>query len=222
VTGLSRKDTAKSRLNIAWTDTIADGEKQLDVKSILQELRGNDPRPLLVLRESSGDKKLARLLDRVFKNEKFQLVTQFYNCVKLSKDVADQAHPYAKLFGGKNSPHIVLASWDGTKIKKRLVTSKGKLDWKDVVGVLKVDYKKSADKAVKELSKLLNTFDTLDAARLNLRAQITRAEAKGQTGKLKGLKAKMAKVDKAFEAAFTKEQKAKDLGLRRAIVKAGD
>lgn len=187
------------------------------MQTALKEMRGTDNRPLLILRGSAGsDKSLDSLVDRSFKNERVQLASQWFHCVKVGKEVLDPSHPLHALFQGTRAPRVILSSWDTQRIVRALGTTKQKLDWQDVLDVLKVDYKKSPAKHVKELMRVLDKFDKVDGLRKSVADQLKRAEEKNQKSKIRRLRAKLAKLDKDFEQIATREKEYQDLGLRRA------
>ncbi|MFQ5504269.1 MAG: hypothetical protein ACE5F1_05645 [Planctomycetota bacterium] len=221
MTVLPRLATAKSRLNIAWTAASPRGEEQLDFQSSLREIRGRDTRPLLIVRDCSGcSKKVDDLLERTLENERFQLASQWFHCVKLPRSVIRESHPFHALFGPKNPPHMILSSWNGSKVKRLLGTTYQRVFWRTVASVLRTDYKKNPTKAVKELLGILNQFDQLDAQAKELRAQIASGKKKNKKARVKKLEAKLARAQKLRDETLKREKKLRDLVLKRQADKA--
>jgi len=212
-----RLDTSKKRLSVHWDHPIPVGEQILDYQSALQELRKRDPRPLIVLRECDACKgRDDALLSRTLSNEKTLLLTQWFHCVKLDRRVTEKSHPYHSLFAGDRPPHLFITSWDG-KFRQDLDGKQSqKRLWGVMSRVLGMEYRKSADVAVKNWLRLLNRFDFLDSRIQELRGQIARMEGKGKKRRAKALEKKLAFIQKDKQAALSSEKKLMDLVLRRA------
>ena len=74
-----RLGTALSRLNVDWRDQVASEEEILGVEDIIESLRGDDPRPLLILRDCEGcQNKEGDLLKRTLDDERFMLATPWF------------------------------------------------------------------------------------------------------------------------------------------------
>ncbi|MEZ5989015.1 MAG: hypothetical protein R3F30_07810 [Planctomycetota bacterium] len=96
---------------------IPKGEQALDFKAAIDEVRGGDPRPLIVLRDcdrcaGKDDALLSKTLD----NEKVLLLTHWFHCVKLDRRVVEESHPYHALFAGKRPSHLFVSSYDGEDV----------------------------------------------------------------------------------------------------------
>lgn len=193
---------------------------------MIRELRGADPRPLFVWvaktpkadgadKEADDKDRLEDLIQRSLGNEKVQIASAWFNCVKLPEAVLDERHPYNALFAGKNPPRVVLASAEGKRVEA-LGSPRHKLDWRDVVGVLAQDYKRSAEQAIKSLQKLLMDYDKIDMQRDDLTAQLKRAEESKNARKVERIQAKIADLDKEAAALQEQERKLRELGLKAA------
>jgi len=194
------------------------GEEVLDLQSILDEIRGKDPRPMIVLRDCDSCKgRDDALLSKTLGNEKTLLLTQWFHCIKLDRRVLEKNHPYHLLFAGSHPPHLFLMSWDGSLRYDLNGKQSQKKLWMTMKKVLKADYKKDALAATRNWLRLLNHFDLLDSQEKSLSAQIDRLLGKkGKAKKIKALEAKIAKVKKEREATFAKEQKLLNLVLKHA------
>lgn len=236
---MGRRATAKSKLTIQWTSSAHLGERRLSSAEVLAELRGDDTRPLLVwvqrakasnadktksqpTRKKRGkrvgdDEKLRRLTKQSLDNERVQLASDWFNCVKLGPEVLDKRHPFHALFSNKKNPaRIVLASANGKKLVQALGTSKDRLDWRDIVGVLKQDYRKDPARAIKELQRLLTDYDTIDVQRADLQKQLEKATAKKKASSAKRLARKIKALDDKLEKLQARESKIRELQRRRS------
>jgi len=214
-----RRESSKRRLRIKWDYPTPVSEELLDFRSALAEIRGKDPRPLLVLRECHSCKGTddAVLIKRS-NNEKTKLMLRWFHCVKLSERVMEKDHPYHSLFGGKWPPHLFLISWDGS-VKQDLTGGQSRAVFVTAMTqVLAHDYKKDPQVAVKKWHHLLDKFDTLDARKNLLEKQIDSAiESKGpRSRKVRSLRAKLDRVAYELRKVLVLEKKYSDLGLKRA------
>jgi hypothetical protein len=227
-----RQATSKKLLEIAWDfpETLdvreADDGKtrasarmfKLSREAALARLTAGDDRPLLVLREcnvckGSDDALLSRKLD----NERTQLLTRWFHCVKFKPNVMfDENHTFHALFDGKPAPHLFVCRADGSQ----MVLLGGRVPqgeiWDAMLGVLSSHYERDAEEAVKSILELMARFDHLDAMELQYKEQIdAEIEARGpKSSKLRRLREKLAKLDAEREALRARQQKLEDLGKR--------
>ena len=198
--------------------------KALPIEQAFLSIAGDDPRPLLVLREcehcnGTDD----ALLSKTEGNERTLLMARWFHCVKLPTHVMKEDHPYTKLFAdypAKDVPHLFLISRDG-KLSMPLKGDQSPSElWKKMESVLAYDYKKSPKKALKEVQKLLVKYDTLDEkeALIEERMQLELEENGPKSRKLKKLRAELKDVQKERAALQKKEAKHMDLGLFRKKV----
>lgn len=216
---MERQTTSKKRLTVRWDHPVPGGEETLDFTAALDEVRGKDPRPLIVLRDCDSCKgRDDALLSKTLNNEKVLLLTHWFHCVKLDRRVVEEGHPYHVLFSGKNPPHLFISSWAGNKVIPLPGTQGQKKVWSSLTAIMKVDYKKDPNQAIKSWRKILNTFDTLDSQLKEFRAQLERMEVKygPNSAKTKKLEKKIARIDKAKEKAVADEKKIMNLVLRHA------
>lgn len=215
MTGLSHLDSTKDRLVIAWNEFSPKHSQRLDRKTAIRELRDDSRRPVLLLRDSDPkDKKLADLVCRSFSNEKVQLASHWFRCVKVGDEVLEPKHPLNVLFADKVPPRVILASYDGSRVVRALGSSWERLDWGDLCKVLQVDYKKSPTQHVSQLIKALVAIDKLDEKHKAISRQMQEAESKGSPTGYKRLRKKLRKAEADFKKALAREKKYKDLGLR--------
>lgn len=229
---MRRRATSKDRLQIDWHMPVyaPDLDKKVEEgrtssgfvqvalprEEAFLHIHGDDHRPLLVLREcgfckGSDD----ALIDRRMDVEKTVLMTQWFHCVKLPNHVLKANHPFRNLFTEKHPPHLFLASWDGSNIVPMDGLQSQSQLWKSMEKLLKQHYKKDHKKALKELAKLLNKFDHLDAAMGEQEDRYESALVKHgpKSSKLKDIKKKMAKIEKQKQAALAREKKVRDINL---------
>lgn len=124
---------------------------------------GDDPRPLLVLREcltctGTDDALLQRQAD----NEKTMLLSRWFHCVKLPPDVTDASHPFHTLFEGSDPGHLFVASRDG-KMRADLQGDQSRTElWGVMDELLAESYVAYPKQPMKELRKILGKLDNVD------------------------------------------------------------
>ncbi len=227
-----RRKTSNDRLEIDWNHPVyaPDLKKKVekgrtstayvDVALLRDEaflrIRGEDHRPLLIVRECGFCKGTDdALLTRRINNERTVLMTQWFHCVKLPNNVLKQNHPFRKLFAQEHPPHLFLASWDGaTVIPMTGLQTQSQL-WKSMDVLLKQHYKKDSKSALKELAKLLNEYDQIDIRQDEHAARREQAMVKygPKSSKVKALSQKIAKLEKQRKRASAREAKVRNLGL---------
>ena len=176
-----RGATAKSVLKIEWnypvytppgvtpTDrsSARRARRALSREDALSSIAGDDPRPLLVLREckvcnGTDD----ALLKGGIENEQTFLLSRWFNCVKLPADVLEEDHPYHSLFVQEKPEHLFVCSVDGTNHDPlESQTSRTKL-WKSMRDLLGREYKVKPDSSLKQIARILDKMDQADM-RLN-------------------------------------------------------
>ena len=135
----------------------------LPYEEALAIIRGNDPRPLLVLREcvrctGTEDALLARMED----NERTFLMSRWFHCVKLPPAVLEENHPFHALFQGEKPPHLFLSRADGSQ-RHDLVGARSRAElWTAMKEVLASEYREDPERALLALSRVLDRFDELD------------------------------------------------------------
>jgi hypothetical protein len=224
-----RGATSKDRLKIDWTHPVAHertGEHTsaagaLEFTEALRVIwEPGDDRPLLVLREcnlcaGSDD----ALLNRAASNDNVVLLTKWFRTVRLPPNVMQSNHPFhnvfARLDAKDGTPHFFLLAdptaepvfFDGKQTQAELL--------KGIYSVLGQRYAKDPRKAVKNWLHLLDTFDALDARRMQLQEQLAeeRATAGPDSERAKKFQAALDGVEVERHAALAREQEIRDLGL---------
>jgi hypothetical protein len=174
-----RGPSARDLLRLAWeypvyvppSDHASEGRtrtqavrRTLSAEEAFAYIAGDDPRPLLVLRECSvcngtDDALLSR---GQVDNEKTFLLSRWFHCVKLPPDVLQDDHPFRNLFPGGKAEHLFLTTRDGSlRIPLESERSRTEL-WRSMVLVLSADYRSDPQRSVRELQGLLNELDTVD------------------------------------------------------------
>ena len=213
--GWARGKTSTSRLNADWQAPVVSAEKSLELKEALLKLRGDDPRPLLILRDCAGCKNTeGDLLKRTLLDERLLLATGWFNCVRFSHDVTKPEHPFSVIFEHERHPHIAMASWDLKTFTQ--VHRAGQKDvWKAMKRVLGKDYKKSPEGAMKNLMKLLVEYDALDDREEALKVQLSTKQERGKAGRIKILQKELATLAEEREELIEEEESFKDLGFKK-------
>lgn len=212
-----RLQTSMSRLHIRWEN--APDSDLLDIESLDDALaymaRRSGGKPVLISRETDArDPKVKKLYDAALKSERFSLASQWFHCVKVGDEVLDEADLLHPLFAGRNPPALVMLTPDGEKRVSFLGTTRRKVKWAPISGILAASYEKNPTRAVKGLEKLLCRFDALDGKDNELSAQLARAEKKQSKGKIAAITRKKAAVEKERQAAFAEEKELRELELR--------
>jgi hypothetical protein len=185
-------------------------------------LRKDDPRPLLILRDCEGcANKEGDLLKRSLEDERFILGTGWFHCVKLPHEVIEESNPLSALFTGSIPAHIVVATWDAETIVP-INRASAKEMWVGMAKVLKKDYKKNPETAVKGMQRMLVEYDKLDGRVAELETQLAAKEANGQDARAKKVRNELAELEKERQDLFAQEQKLRDLQLRPNPARDGE
>ncbi len=129
----------------------------------LQVLAGDDPRPLLVLRECSVCNKTDdALLSRTENNERTLILARWFHCVKLPVDVVEPDHPFNSLFPTNDAEHLFVSAVDGSeKLPLESDTSRVSL-WTAMEKTLAKSYDLDPSKAVKQVLHALDRVDQME------------------------------------------------------------
>ena len=230
---LVRMKTSKMRLKMDWDYPVWKPETEEDTKGTsssvaLQALprpdafayiAQKDRRPILALREcDSCTGTDDALLSRKDDNEKTFLMARWFHCVKLPAHVLAEDHPFRNTFSEKHPPHLFLANADG----ENLIPLKGDQSrtelWDGMLALLEMEYSKDAKKALRNIQRLLDEYDTLDGREDLLLEQLeAEIEKNGpKSYKLDKIRKNIARIASAKEKALAKEAKASELGLKAA------
>ena len=173
-----RGPTAKGLLEMDWDYPVytppreeSDGKSSarkkrtaLSREDALAYIAGDDPRPLLVLRECkvcNGTDEA--LLKGGSENEKTYLLATWYHCVKLPADVLEEDHPFHALFQQEQPEHLFVSSVDGSNHDPLESQTSRKELWNSMRGLIAKEYTKKPDSALKKIAKLLDKMDAVDA-----------------------------------------------------------
>ncbi|HHH28567.1 MAG TPA: hypothetical protein ENK57_09500 [Polyangiaceae bacterium] len=220
-----RGPTSRGFLDIQWTYPSYTPERKVSqhgesvsvaAKSALplaeafRVIAGDDPRPLLVLREcltctGTDDALLTRGAD----NEKTMLLARWFHCVKLAPSVLDENDPFHEVFAGEHPAHLFVSARDGSR-RHDLNGQQSRSElWGAMEKELDSSYAKSHGAVLKKLFSYLGKFDTVDQriAEINGRREDI-LEKEGPRSR------KLAKLDK--ELAKLRDEKA---DLRKKVLK---
>jgi hypothetical protein len=211
----ARGKTSTSRLNADWQEPLVSAEKNLELQEALKTLRGDDPRPLLILRDCDGCKnKEGDLLKRTLLDERLLLATGWFHCVRFSHDVVNPEHPFSIIFKHERHPHIAMSSWDLKTFIQ--VPRAGQKDvWKSMKRVMGKDYKKSPESAMKGIMKLLVEYDAIDDREEALKIQVSAKKERGKTARVKILEKELAILAEEREELIEEEASLKELGFKK-------
>jgi len=229
---IDRQRTSKKRLIMHWdfpvfrkadlsegdaSETVAAlPDRALDRGAAFAYVAGDDPRPLLVLRECEycvGSE--VALLSRTQENDRTLLMAQWFHCVKLPNDVLRDDHPFRKLFDEKNPAHLVLANADGSDPLPLSGAQSQKDLWQRMGAVLAGAYTKDPERAAKAQYRLLAQLDHLDMREDELKSQLDlRIEKDGPASpKVRKLRNELEKIRTERAKALADEEKIVDLGV---------
>jgi len=210
----TRQSTSQKRLKIQWDTYVKLGEERLDADAAYREVRGRDPRPVLLLRDCDACAgKDDALLERSMEDEKILLASGWFHCVRVDKGVLKDSHPLNTLFvgGDQVAPHMIMFSADGAERIGLPGKPSAKKLWNVMNKILVKDYTKPADAAVARWVALLSRFDTLDARLQELTEKRERTEDAKKVGAVeKEIKTTQEQLAKARQD----EVAVRDLGLR--------
>ncbi|MEM6672197.1 MAG: hypothetical protein AAF726_05100 [Planctomycetota bacterium] len=181
-------------------------------------IAGNDPRPLLVLRECkvcNGTDKA--LLKGGVDNEKTFLLARWFHCVKLPVDVMEEDHPFHNLFTLEHPEHLFVSTVDGSEHDPlESETSRVEL-WDSMKDLVELEYKGKPESSLKKIARLLDKMDTADAQLIEAReARDAVLEKDGpKSRKLPKLEKKVAKYEAECAKLLDEVAKASALELRR-------
>lgn len=215
-----RQATSKQRLQIDWDFPLpAVSDKQaLQRNAALARIRGNDPRPLLVLRECERCQGTDRaLLSRNQPNDRTALLTRWFHCVKLPGHVVDPAHPFHELFGGESPPHLLLLDADSDQpVPFDGAQSQAEL-WATMMAVLRRAYVLDPEAAMKKLVQMLDHFDHLDSMKLTYEQQLDQVLQKqgADSEAARTLQQKLARLAAQKTEMLEREKRLSDLQLRK-------
>lgn len=152
----------------------------LSREEALRAIAGDDPRPLLVLRECPVCNKTDdALLKGGSDNDRTLVMARWFRCVKLPVDVVEPDHPFNALFPTNDAEHLFLALPDGSsKIPLESEGSRTEL-WTSMSKVLAAAYETDPSKAHGELLQRFDRIDLLDAQILEIEGKIS-AETESQ------------------------------------------
>ena len=229
-----RGASARSLLSIKWDYPIykpkveagsngsvaRSARRALTREGAIKAIAGDDPRPLLVLREckvcnGTDDALLKGGVD----NEKTFLLARWFHCVKLPVDVMEEDHPFHLAFTLEAPEHLFVCSVDGTN-HDPLESDTSRVDlWESMRDILVLDYKTKPDGSLKKITRLLDKMDVADTRLLALtssRDQILEKDGP-KSRKLPKLEKQIAKSEAECKKLYTEVSKASSLELKRQV-----
>ena len=210
----TRQSSSQRRLKITWDTYVKMSEERLDRDAAYREVRGRDPRPVLLLRDcDSCAGKDDALLERSMEDEKILLGSGWFHCVRVDKGVLKDDHPLNSLFmgGDQVAPHMILFSADGSERIGLPGKPTAKKLWNVMNKILTKDYVKSADAAIARWIGLLSRFDSLDVRKQEISTQ---REGTDDPKKVSAFEKEIKLVEEQIAKARHEESVVRDLGLR--------
>lgn len=196
-------------------------DRALPIEQAYMLVADGDKRPLLIMRECELCKGTDHaVLSRTLSNEQTVLLTHWFRCVKLPPNVLTEKHPFFNLFKKgekqKKVPHLFFADPNGDhKIALPGDQSQSEL-WKVMFTYLDRCYDENAKAAIKQLRKVLGSYDKLDAQEQLVRSRIDKEIEKNgpKSKKLKKFDKDLAKVAVQREKLRAQEKELRDLALK--------
>ena len=188
--GPLRGPSSREELEIQWSYPVytapvverdpnrsiaVESKRALPMSEAFAQIAGDDPRPLLVLREcltctGTDDALLTRQSD----NEKTMLMSRWFRCVKLPPAVIEDDHPFHALFAGDDPPHLFVAQANG-EMRADLKGDQSRTElWGKMESVLAASYANKHVKALKSIASLLDEFDAYDREFAELNAKLAK------------------------------------------------
>lgn len=203
---------------------VARPREALPRAEALRAIAGQDPRPLLIVRECKVCNKTDdALLARNGSNERTLILARWFQCVKLPVDVVEPDHPFNALFPTNDAEHLFVSAADGSsKLPLESDTSRTEL-WTAMERTLAHVYGIDAGKAVKQVLAGLDRVDQIERritdteARKGLlmeKTPVDRAKVKQLDDEIDRARKQVADTRKELEALFELPPKKAPEGLR--------
>jgi hypothetical protein len=193
--------------------------KALELDEALRAIAGNDPRPLLVLRDCARcNKTNDALLQPGGDNEKVMFLARWFHCVRLPIDVVSDDHPFHALFPSNDAEHLFVAARDGSH-KHPLESDTSRTELCNAMSdVLAECYVKDPTPLYKDLHVYGDQLDALDTELHDLNAERARLmEARvPDRKKLEKVEGEIARVEKKLADKRAAIEKAGKIGLKPA------
>lgn len=178
---------------------------------------GNDPRPLLVLRECAYcNKTNDALLQPGEDNEKVMFLARWFHCVRMPIDVVQEDHPFHALFESNDAEHLFVVERDGTR-KHPLESDTSRTELcKAMSDILADTYVKDPTPLYKGLHVYGDELDALDTQARDLasaKAKLMEARIPDRK-KLAKIETEIASVTKKIADKRTEIEKASKVALK--------
>jgi hypothetical protein len=156
----------------------------LGLAEAMAAITGDDPRPVLVLREClqcSGTEDA--LMSSKEDNERTYLLSRWFHCIKLPPDVLEPDHPFHALFAGEKPAHLFLANRDGSRRHDLEGEHSRRELWDAMDRLIVENYRDSYTPVLLKLGRCLDQLDEADQvlADLETRYELALGEGKGES-----------------------------------------
>ncbi len=189
----------------------------LELEQAFGVIAGDDPRPLLVLREcltctGTDDALLTKGAD----NEKTMLMSRWFHCVKLPPAVLEADDPFHKLFAEDGPAHLFVAKADGSgRLDLNGEQSRTEL-WAKMEKLLEAEYKTKHEPVLKKLFGVLDEMDGYDQKIADLDGRMNDAIEKDgpKSRKVAKIKKELTKLRAKRNALVARLGEISELALR--------
>ena len=217
-----RSAASTDALKIYWKFPVPEPDAQaMAFRRAITAIAGDDPRPLIVLRECwVCDDPENALLRRNDSNETTRIMTRWFHCVQLPDSVRDPAHPFHGLFEDDLPPHLFVCDRDGKNVVTFDGTQLPSKMHQAIFKQLRLSYSHDARVAIKKIRRSLEDFDRIDTKRVNCRDRYDRElEKNGRTALCEKLETQRQQLDDEIKKLERKIELISNLGLKKSAAR---
>lgn len=231
-----RGETAREILKLDWTFPVYKNPKQtaelaasgtfvaerrraLPRDEAFAFIAGDDPRPLLIMREcgyckGSDD----ALLSTRFNNEKTVLLSKWFHIVKLPNHVLEEDHPFRNLFEADAPSHLFVSTTDGSSVHSLSGQQSQTELWNAMAAVLAEVYADDPEGRVQGMYRILDQLDELDEADQRLHGKFSdELERRGpKSSKLKKIRKSIDKLEADREELLAELEELREMERTKA------
>jgi hypothetical protein len=225
---VKRGPTTRSLMKVLWEYPVQAAEHSdatqveqrtsLSRADAIRALAGDDPRPLLVVRECVSCNKTDRtLLSPGVDNERTILLSRFFHCVKLPMNANEAGSPYQALFSSTSPEHMFVCQKDGSA-PMSLATEDSRPElWATLERALSASYTKDAAAAVREMSKQIDLIDTYERQLQELerrRDGLVEGESRPDASKVRRLEEDAIRLRQSMQSSIASIDRLSHMGFK--------
>jgi hypothetical protein len=225
---VKRGPTTRNLMKVLWAypgqasqrsdATAVEQRTSLSRADAIRTLAGDDPRPLLVVRECASCNKTDRtLLTPGVDNERTILLSRFFHCVKLPLNANESGSPYAALFSSSNPEHMFVCQKDGSAPMTLSAEDSRPELWATLERALSSSYTKDATAAVREMSKQIDLIDTYERQLKELerrRDGLVEGESRPDATKVRRLEEDAIRLRQSMQSSIASIERLSHMGFK--------